>query len=194
MRKFIIIGILIAFTFQASAKGKWITGLGSSFGYNTKELQLWKYKVNSTHSIGMYFSFGYELYLGKRFSVSFTPGIHQHHDIVELNDTEVSGYSYNYDIPLEIQYRFLSKWSVHSGIAIQDYRAIKDVALNKSYNARLNLNLGLIHHFNQRWAMELSYSRIISEQVDSFLFRNYTNHISLGVLVNPQFFKKRNHD
>lgn len=194
MRKYIIIGILVALSFQVTAKGKWTTGIGSVFGYNTKELQLWKYTAKSTYSRGLYFKIGYELNLGRKFSASITPGIQQHHDIIEINETEVSGYSYNFDIPFDIHYRFLPKWSTYIGLSIQDYRAIKDVALNKSYNSRINLNLGLNYHFNDIWAMELNYSRIVSEKVDSFLFRNYTNHIKLGVLVNLRILKKRNHD
>lgn len=194
MKKYIIIGLLIALGFQTSAKGKWEVGLGSVFGYNTKELQLWKYTAESTFSRGLYFKIGYELSLGKKFSASITPGIQQHHDIIELNETKVSGYSYNFDIPIYVHYQFLPKWSTYIGFSIQDYRAIKDVALNKSYNARVNLNLGFIHHFNDRWAMELAYSRIVSDKVDSFLFRNYTNHLKLGVRMNLQIFKKKNHD
>ena len=174
MKKYLIIGLLIAICFQTSAKGKWNVGIGSVIGYNTKELQLWKYKAQSTYSRGLYIKFGYELSLGNKFSASITPGIQQHHDIIELNETKVDGYSYNFDIPFDIHYRFLTKWSSYIGISIQDYRAIEDVALNKSYNARLNLNLGLNYHFNDIWAIELAYSRIVSEQVDSFLFRNYT--------------------
>lgn len=194
MRKYIIIGILVALSFQVSAKGKWTTGLGSAFGYNTKELKLWKYSAKSTYSRGLYFKIGYELSIGKKFSASITPGIQQHHDIIEINDTEVSGYSFNFDIPFAIHYRFLPKWSSYIGISIQDYRSIEDLALNKSYNARLNLNLGVIYHFNDIWAMELAYSRIVSDKVDSFLFRNYTNHIYLGVCMNLQILKKRKHD
>ena len=194
VKKYIIIGILIAFSFQTSAKGKWDVGLGSVIGYNTKKLQLWKYTAKSTFSRGLYFKFGYELTLGKKFSASITPGIQQHHDIIELNETNVSGYSYNFNIPLDVHYQFLPKWTTYLGLSLQDYRAIEDVALNKSYNARLNLNLGFIHHFNDFWAMELGYSRIVSEKVDSFLFRNYTNHISLGMRLNLQILKKRNHE
>ncbi|NPD46304.1 MULTISPECIES: hypothetical protein [unclassified Lentimicrobium] len=194
VKKYIIIGVLIAFSFQTSAKGKWDVGLGSVIGYNTKELQLWKYTAKSTFSRGIYLKFGYKLSLGKKFSVSITPGVQQHRDIIELNETKVSGYSYNFDIPIDIHYCFLPKWSTHIGFSIQDYRALEDVALNKSYNARLNLNCGFIYHFSEIWAMELAYSRIVSDKIDSFLFRNYTNHVCLGVCMNLQILKKKNHD
>lgn len=194
LKKYIIIGILIILSFSASAKGKWITGMGSVFGYNTEKLHLWSYPAESTFSRGLYFKFGYDLSIAQKFSLRISPGIQQHHDIIEINDTEVIGYSYNFDLPLDIHYQFLPKWSTYLGVSIQDYRAIKDVALNKSYNTRLNLNFGIIHHFNDFWAMELAYSRIVSEKVDSFLFRNYTNHISLGMQLNLQILKKRNHE
>lgn len=194
MKKHIVIGVLILFSFQLSAKGKWIVGLGSTFGYNTKELQLWKYKAESTFSRGLYFNFGYELSLSKKFSVSISPGIQQHHDIIEINETTVTGYSNNFDIPFDIHYRFSPKWSTYVGLSLQDYRALKDVALNKSYNTRLNLNLGLSYHFNDFWAMELAYSKILSKEVDSFLFRNYTNHLNLGMRMNLQILKKRKHE
>lgn len=194
VKKYIIIGILITLSFQLFAKGEWISGLGSTFGYNTKELQLWKFKAESTVSRGLYFKFGYQLSLGKKFSASITPGIQQHYDIVEINETKVDGYSYNFDIPLDVHYQFHPKWSSYMGFSIQDYRPIKDVSLNKSYNVRLNFNLGLVYHFSNVWAMDIVYSRIVSDKIDSFVFTNYTNHVCLGMRMNLQVLKKRNHE
>lgn len=194
LNKYIIIGILFIASIQVSAEGKWIAGMGNDFGYNKKVLKLWKYPANSTFSKGLNFNLGYELSLGKNFSASIRPGIQQHYDIIEINEIKISDFSYNFNIPFDIHYRFLPKWSTYMGFSIQDYRPIKDMALNKSDNVRLNLNLGLNYHFNDIWSVELAYSRIESDEVDSFLFKNYTNHFYVGICRNLQIPKRRKND
>lgn len=194
LNKYIIIGILLVLCIPGSAKGKWSAGIGTVSGYNTKELKLWKYSANTTFSKGLYFNLGYELSMGQKFSASIRPGILQHSNIIEIDEIEISGYSYNFNIPIDIHYRFLPRWSTYIGFSIQDYRPIKDMALNKSDNIRLNLNLGLNYHFNDTFSIELSYSRILSDKVDSFLIENYTNHIHLGMCMNLEMPKKRKND
>lgn len=181
IKKVILLMLIIAMSSAISAKGKWNLGLGSTFGYNPSELYIWDYSVEKTFSSGIYFKIGYEWTLFEKFAIGVFPGFQQHYDEVGINNINAEIYSYNFDIPVEIYYYFLNNWSAHAGISLQDYRVIEEVALERSYNARLNVNLGLSYHFNPHWAMEIGFSKILSDQRDAFLLRNYPNHLLLGV-------------
>ncbi len=193
-KKIILFLFLTFMALQLSAKGKWNVGLGSTWGYNPTELYIWDYSVEKTFSSGIYIKLGYEWTLFERFSIGIFPGFQQHYDEVGINDIDAEIFSYNFDIPIEIYYYFLDNWSFHAGISIQDYRVIEEVALERSYNARLNLNLGLSYHFNYHWSMEAGFSTILSDQRDAFLLRNYPNHLIIGMRYRFNLKKGQNDD
>lgn len=180
-KKAIILFLIIAMSIYVSGKGKWILGAGTSHGFNSKELYIWKHTVEKSMSHGVYLKLGYEFKLFYDFTLAISPGFLQHYDEVGINNINVETFSYNFELPAEINYYFHKKLSAHAGVAVQDYRAFEEFALERSYNVRLNLNLGVSYHFNKHWAFELTYSRILSDRRNAFLIRNYPNHIRLGM-------------
>lgn len=182
--------LILGMSLQVSAQGKWNLGAGNTFGFNTSNLYIWDYTVKHTLSNGVYFKIGYEFFLFHNLSIGMFPGAQQHYDEVEINNIKLKTYGYNFELPLELYYYFLNRWTVHAGVSLQDYRILDEFAIERSYNARLNLNLGWSYHFTNHWAMELGYSRILSDQRDAFLIRNYTNHILLGVRYRFNILKK----
>lgn len=181
LRKVIFLLFLICMSISVSAKGKWNLGVGSTFGYNPSELYIWDYSVEKTFSSGFYVKLGYEWTLFKNFGIGVFPGFQQHYDEVGINNINVEIFSYNFDLPVEIYYHFYNDWSVYAGVSLQDYRVMEEFALERSYNARLNLNLGLSYCFNPHWSMEIGFSTILSDQRDAFLLRNYPNHLIIGM-------------
>lgn len=182
LKKAIFLLLIFCMSISVSAKGKWNLGVGSTFGYNPSELYIWDYSVEKTFSSGFYVKIGYEWTLFKNFGIGVFPGFQQHYDEVGINSINVEIFSYNFDLPVEIYYHFYKDWSVYAGVSLQDYRVIEEFALERSYNARLNLNLGLSYYcFNPHWSMELGFSTILSDQRDAFLLRNYPNHLIVGM-------------
>jgi hypothetical protein len=191
LQKTILLLLFLSISLYISAKGKWNIGLGTTHGYNNSDLSIWEYKVEKTMSHGIYFKMGYEFRIYKSFSIAILPGFMQHYDEISINETNIETFSYNFDLPIDIYY-FIKKWRLKTGISIQDYRVSEEFALERSYNARLNLNLGLSYHFYKNWAAEVGFSTILSDKINSLLIRNYPNHFSIGMLYRFNWKGKRN--
>lgn len=188
IKTILFLSILILST-AVFAKGKWNIGIGSTHGFSTSELYLWEYKVEKTMSHGVFFKLGYEFKIYKNFNLAITPGFEQHYDEIGVNNINIETFSYNFNLPIDLFYYFKKRLRFQAGVSVQDYRQFEEVALERSYNARLNLNLGISYHYHKNWAAELSYSTILSDRRDSFLIRNYPHHFSIGVLYRFNFNK-----
>lgn len=192
LNKAFIFFLFLVISTPVLAKGKWNIGLGTTHGYNSSDLYIWEYKVEKTMSHGIYIKMGYEFKIYKNLYLGILPGFMQHYDEVGINNINVETFSYNFDLPLDINYYYKDKWRFKTGVSIQDYRVSEEFAIERSYNARLNLNLGIAYHFHQNWAIDLAYSTILSDQINSLLIRNYPNHFSIGMLYRFNFKTKPN--
>lgn len=192
LKKLILLILILITSLHISAKGKWNIGIGTTHGYNASDLYIWEYKVEKTMSHGLYFKLGYEFKIYKNFNLGIMPGFMQHYDEISINNTNVETFSYNFDLPLEIYYYFKDKWRFKAGVSVQDYRVSEEFALERSYNARLNLNLGISYHFHKNWAAEVGFSTILSDRINSLLIRNYPNHFSIGMLYRFNLGGKKN--
>jgi len=165
------------------------TSVGTSLGFNYEKSYLWKYEVESSPSIGGYLSLNYEYRFVKPYFIRFKLGFHQFYAQSIINNNTTKGYNYNFTFPLTVGYCIKEKWDTEIGIGIQDYRDRDEFALIKSYNIRYNLIVGLTYKINDKWSVELLFSRMLSEKIDAFVIKHYTDHFMIG--ANYQLFSQK---
>ena len=188
-RLYFIIILLVVFSLSGFSKGKWTIDLGSSYGFNSSDIYLWNYKMENTSSVGLYAGLGYEFFLWEKLSLGSGLQYHQMHDKVNINKEEISGYSYHFNIPFHLNY-YWKNLQLFSGVAVQNYRNIEDMALKRSHNVRWQFDAGMAWHFDEVWAVKASYTQLMSKKVSTFLAQNYFHHIRLGVVFNLSEFIK----
>ena len=163
---------------------------GTIIGFNYEESELWKYKIKTTPSVGVYLYLNYEYRFTKPYFIRVKLGIAQHYSQFTINNSTIEGYNYTFDFPLLIGYHLDNKFDFELGASIQDYREREDFAMIKSYNMRVNFVAGILYRFNSKWAIEFVFSRMLSEKVDAFVIKNYTDHFRLGIKYSIYSFKK----
>ena len=173
--------ILVLMPLISISQSTWHFNTGFAIGYNSYDISLWKYKVENHPSIGAFINVGYEYSLNEHFSGRIMAGFHQYHAKATINDIEVSGYNYNFEVPIEFRYTFYKNWTIGTGISLQDYRDRDDLAMLNSYNLRANFIFTTEYHFHKNWTVNFKYSRMISEKIDAFIVQHYTTHFFLGV-------------
>lgn len=191
----IILSLIILFiSLNLKVKGQWIVGLGTTHGFNISELYIWEYKVEKTMSHGIYAKVGYEFRLFSNLGLGITPGFQQHYDEIGINNINVETFSYHFDIPVDISFYYKNNWRIMAGVSMQNYRVLDEFAIERSYNARLNLNAGLMYLFHKNWGVEVAFSTILSDKQNAFLIRNYPNHFSIGMQYRFHLRRKELND
>lgn len=175
------------------ARGKWTLDAGSSIGFHSSDIYLWNYKIENSTNLGLFIGTGYEQFISKNIGISSSINYYQLFHQVSVGEEEISGTNFILKVPLYGHYHW-NKYEVFAGAAIQNYRELKDMALQKSHNFRWQLEAGFALQLNEIWAIKASYSHMLSKQIDSLLALSYTNQISLGVRINLGHLLKRKTD
>jgi len=173
--------LLIVFSSVVFAQSTWHFSAGTSLGFISSDVYLWKYEVTNKISYGVYAQAGYEYTLFEKYSVRAKVGINQYYAKVKINNIDIKGYNYHLELPVDLRYTYKDRFIFGAGIAIKDYRSLEDQAMVKSKNMRFDLILGLEYQFNKHWTGDFQYSKMLSEKIDGLIIQNYTDHFSFGV-------------
>ena len=179
--KYKITSLIIFTTILSYSQSTWHFTAGTAFGFITKDIKIWKHSVTNKHSYGLYAGAGYEYSFTDHISARAKIQFHQYYSKVFVNNIEVSGYNYNFELPIDVRYTFYKTWTVGAGVSFQDYRERSEFELDRSNNIRTNLIINGSYQFKNNWTVDLGYSYMISEFIESFVVLHYTHHIYLGV-------------
>ena len=179
--KLFVSALLVVLSSITFAQSTWHFSAGTTIGFVSKDVYLWKYEVTNKHSLGVFAHAGYEYTFFEKYSVRIKAGINQYYANIKVNGMEVKGYNYHLELPVDLRYTYKKRYIFGAGVAFKDYRSLEDQAMVKSNNVRLDLILSFEYQFNKHWAGNFSYSKMLSKEIDALIVLNYTDHFSFGV-------------
>lgn len=150
-------------------------------GYNDVSIDVWKYSLDNSVSIGYLVGASYQYYYKEKYFVKSGLYLQQSFAKFEVNNIKGNGTSYTGVIPIEIGMKFLEKYEIATGISMRNYRDISEFDISSSGNIRTNFVISGSYWINDNWRGELAFSRLLSTGVPSLEVGSYTSHISLGI-------------
>jgi len=164
------------------SKSRWSLKSGISMGFHMEPVYLWKYKLHSNVSSGIYLSAGYEYFITPKLAIGTHPTFYQYYNAVTINDIKVKGFQYTVELPLFVRYRFYNKWSAYLGSSIKNYRDFEDQSLEKSSNIRVDLLLGGTYRIHEKFAIDFNYSAMVSKKIESLIVKRSPHHVNVGII------------
>ena len=150
-------------------------------GYNDISMNIWKYSIENSASIGYLVGASYQYYYQEKYFVKAGMYLQQSFVRFKINNTEGNGTSYTGVLPIELGVKFLEKYEVATGISITNYRDISEFDISSSNNIRTNFVISGSYWINDKWRAELAFSRLLSANIPSLGASSFTSHISLGI-------------
>ncbi|MCK5782117.1 MAG: hypothetical protein KAH10_05975 [Flavobacteriales bacterium] len=184
MRKLIFIGILTFFGLQSYSQSRYFVAGEFIVSPSSNELHLNDSDFNSSNTIGYGVGIYYQYYIDNKYFVKTGLEFINDFSNTTVDDFEVNTVRYLVNLPIIIGLRFYEKWEVGTGFSFSPLIEIHQIEKHTDNFITTNINFELAYWLSEKFRLEFSYSRTLSEPYNNDYIINHYQPIKLTISYN----------